>query len=208
MKHLLLWISICLLVPLALIATQGHVDSISAATPAPTTAAITPPVVAPISTTVRAADSMMMVYVPAGEFLMGSPISEGIANEWPQHTVYLDAFWIDQTEVTNRQFEKFVQATGYRTDAEKEGTGGKFVGSYDSPARVDGADWRHPDGPDSSLGGRAEYPVVQVSWNDAQAYCKWAGARLPTEAQWEKAARGTDERRYPWGNQEPASMRS
>ena len=202
MKHLLLWISICLLVPLTLIATQGHTSPTSAATPAPTPAAITPTVVVPISTTVRAADGMVMVYVPAGEFLMGSPIGEGDYIEWPQHTVYLDGFWIDQTEVTNRQFEKFVQATGYRTDAEKIGSAMVWAQHPGWPASVQRADWRHPEGPDSSIAGRENEPMLQTAWVDAQAYCQWAGGRLPTEAEWEKTACGTDGRRYPWGNQE------
>ena len=202
MKHILLWISICLLVPLTLIATQGHASPSSAATPGPTTAAITPTMVVPISTSVRVADGMVMVYMPAGEFLMGSRMPEGYSNEHPQHAVYLDAYWIDRTEVTNQQFEKFVKATGYRTDAEKQG-GGSVLSVHSMPLPKAGTDWRHPEGPDSSLAGRMDDPVLQVSWNDGKAYCQWAGARLPTVAQWQKAARGTDERSYAWGNQEP-----
>jgi sulfatase modifying factor 1 len=166
---------------------------------AATTTATPTPEPPPGATRVRETDGAVMVYVPAGEFLMGSPIGEGVLYEWPQHIVYLDGYWIDRTEVTNRQFELFVKATGYRTDAEKEGRGWTAPGS-----QVEGADWRHPDGPDSSIAGRTDDPVLQVSWNDGMAYCQWAGARLPTGAQWEKAARGTDERRYPWGNQAPS----
>jgi len=155
------------------------------------------------ATQVRDTDGATMVYVPSGEFLMGSSFLEGKPNEWPQHIVYLDGFWIDRTEVTNRQFEQFVTATNYRTDAEKEGIGGGDVsGEMIYSSKKKGADWRHPAGPESSLAERQNDPVVQVSWNDAQAFCQWAGARLPSEAEWEKASRGTDGRRYPWGNEE------
>jgi len=144
---------------------------------------------------------MVMVYVPAGEFLMGSADSDKDAenDEKPQHRIYLDAFWIDSTEVTNAMFARFVTATGYKTDAEKEGGGFIYTGS--AWEYVNGADWRHPGGLATNITGLDNYPVVQVSWNDAQAYCQGASKALPTEAQWEKAARGTDGRLYPWGNQ-------
>lgn len=159
---------------------------------------VTPPT--PVATAVRPADGAVMVYVPAGEFLMGS-VEGGDSDEQPQHSVYLDAYWIDQTEVTNRQFEAFVAATGYRTDAEKEGTG-TVVTSISQWTTAEGADWRHPNGPASSIADRMDVPVVQVSWNDARVYCEWAGVRLPTEAEWEKAARGVDGRKYPWGDED------
>ena len=130
--------------------------------------------------------------------------SEAGSDEKPQHKVTLDAFWIDRTEVTNAMFAKFVAATSYKTDGEKAGKG--FVlnltsGQWEEMA---GADWQHPRGPGSDLAGLDQHPVVQVSWNDATAYCAWAGRRLPTEAEWEKAARGTDGRKFPWGNQNVA----
>ena len=137
-----------------------------------------------------------MVYVPAGEFIMGSN-HKWDDDEKPEHIVYLDAFWIDQTEVTNAMFAQFVAATGYETDAEKHG--GAWVHTSDGWTEVTGADWQHPQGPDSSLSGLDNHPVVHVSWNDARAYCEWAGRRLPTEAEWEKAARGTDRYIYPSG---------
>ena len=144
------------------------------------------------STMVSPKDGMTMVYVPAGEFLMGPHYDQ------PQHTVYLDAYWIDQTEVTNAMFEEFVSETNYLTDAEKA-KGGYVRFGYNLEF-VPGANWLYPDGPKIDTSGIERHPVRNVSWNDAIVYCEWAGRRLPTEAEWEKAARGTDARLYPWGN--------
>jgi formylglycine-generating enzyme required for sulfatase activity len=130
----------------------------------------------------RPADQMEIVYVSEGEFLMGSLGGTGEADEKPQHTVYLDAYWIDRTEVTNRMYALCVAD-----------------GACQPPAN-DSSYTR------SNYYGNAEYenyPVIYVDWNDASAYCEWAGARLPTEAEWEKAARGTDGRTYPWGESTP-----
>jgi len=129
---------------------------------------------------------MTQMYVPAGEFFMGAAISDTLANddERPQHTVNLDAFWIDQTEVTNAMYAKCVAADGCRTM--------EYIDSATRPDYYENADY-------------AEFPVMHVTWDDAAAYCGWAGRRLPTEAEWEKAARGTDGRMYPWGNAEPDS---
>ncbi len=136
------------------------------------------------STQVSPKDGMTMVYVPAGDFLMGSPDGEGDPDEHPQHTVYLNAYWIDQTEVTNAMYEKCVTA-----------------GACTAPS--DNSSFRR----DSYYGNTEydNYPVIYVSWYQANTYCQWAGRELPTEAQWEKAARGTDGRTYPWGNQAPDS---
>jgi serine/threonine-protein kinase len=144
---------------------------------------------------------MVQVYVPAGEFLMGAADSDpdGSDDEKPQHTVYLNAFWIDKTEVTNAMFTRFMATTGYKTDAEKGGKGWVYTGV--KWEEVSGADWQHPGGPTTNISGLDDHPVVQVSWNDALAYCGWVGRQLPTEAEWEKAARGTEGRIYPWGNQ-------
>jgi eukaryotic-like serine/threonine-protein kinase len=154
----------------------------------------------------RPKDRMIMLYVPAAEFSMGS--DDGDPNELPPHDVALDDFWIDQTEVTNAMFQTFVDSAGYRTDAEKIGVSlvyqpGQYIPAIDKWKSEGGANWLHPHGPSTDLDGLENHPVVQVSWNDAYAYCKWAGARLPTEAEWELAARGTDGRAYPWGNRWP-----
>jgi formylglycine-generating enzyme required for sulfatase activity/tRNA A-37 threonylcarbamoyl transferase component Bud32 len=166
-------------------------------TPAPTT--LTPQT---IEVQVWEADGAEMVFVPAGEFVMGS--EELGDDERPVHHVYLDGFWIDRYEVSNERFARFVAQTGYQTEAERLGWGWVSMGS--EWEKVEGADWCHPHGPDSSIEGKMDHPVVLVSWNDADAYCRWAGKRLPSEAQWEKAARGpsTDPqpgRRYAWGDE-------
>lgn len=128
-------------------------------------------------------DPVPMVTVPAGEFLMGNPEGKGRADEWPQRSVYLDAFAIDQVEVTNERYLAFVTTTGHRNPPNPYGTG-----------------------PLLSAKGIEQLPVVQTTWYDAKAYCSWVKKRLPTEAEWEKAARGTDGRLFPWGN-EPATTK-
>ncbi len=124
-----------------------------------------------------------MALVPGGEFLMGSPEgSDGLPDEQPQRLVLTAPFWIDRNEVTNDAYERFIQATGHRAPANA------------SPASTL---WEK----NAPISGIGNHPVVNVSWEDAVAYCTWMGKRLPTEAEWEKAARGTDGRRYPWGNE-------
>ncbi len=145
----------------------------------------------------RPQDAMTMVYVPAGTFSMGS--EDGNDNEKPAHEVSLDGFWIDQMEVSNEQFTLFVDGIGYKTTAEKEGTGWTVIGS--EWVEVDGANWQHPLGPDSDLADLEDHPVTLISWTDALAYCAWSGAMLPSEAQWEYAARGPESLDYPWGSE-------
>jgi serine/threonine-protein kinase len=145
----------------------------STATLEPTATAIPTPTLGIGSTKISDKDGMEMVYVPAGMFIMGS--MDGDSDEQPVHEVYLDAFWIDKYEVTNAQYAQCVAAGAC---AEPLGN------NYQDPAY-------------------SNHPVVYVTWTDAKGYCEWAGRKLPTEAEWEKAARGTDGRVYPWGNQEP-----
>ncbi len=147
------------------------------------------------------------VNIPAGPFLMGSDKKkdkDAFDDELPQHTVTLAAYRIGRTPVTVAQFAQFVQATGYVTTAEKEGWSYTWSGSWE---QVKGASWRAPRGPGSDVHQKGDHPVTCVSWLDAQAFCAWAGARLPTEAEWEKAARGADGRIYPWGNEAPDASR-
>ena len=149
---------------------------------------------------------------------MGDSHGDGYAadGELPVHRVALSPYLIDTKAVTNAQFATFVKATDYITDAERDGVSAVFHLAVDAaPAdilqsaagvpwwlAVRGADWRHPAGPRSDIGDLQNHPVVHVSWRDAQAYCRWAGKRLPTEAEWEHAARGgLDRARYPWGDE-------
>jgi formylglycine-generating enzyme required for sulfatase activity len=174
-----------------------------------------------------------MIRIPEGTFVMGTDDISSFPNERPTHQVHVAEFRIDDHDVTNAEFAKFVEVTGYVTTAERKpdweelkkelppGTpkpdDSKLVAGslvFTPTARpvplndlsawwcwVPGASWRHPEGPGSSIEGRENHPVVQVSWYDAVAYAKWAGKRLPTEAEWEFAARGGLEgKRYAWGN--------
>jgi len=159
------------------------------------------PTYGPIVTRTRSPDEAEMVYVPDGEFLMGSQDSDRKADtdEGPQHTVTLDAFWIDRTEVTNAQYVQFLNALGEHTGA---------CGGHDCAETKVEDKYSHilrgsQEGRYLVERGFEDHPATQVSWYGAQAYCAWVDGRLPTEAEWEKAARGVDGRLYPWGNEPP-----
>lgn len=136
-------------------------------------------------------DGKAMVRIPAGDFLYGDKKEKRVLPE----------FWIDKTPATNAEFMQFAEATGYKTTAEQTGESYLWTGS--KWGKTKGVNWRHPRGPQSKIENLLNHPVVHVSWNDATAYAKWAGKALPTEEQWEKAARGTDGREYPWGSDKP-----
>jgi len=178
-----------------------------------------------------------MVWIPGGEFTMGTDSEFGQKVEKPAHRVKVDGFFMDETDVTNAQFREFVEATGYVTTAERTPTLDEImhqVGPDAKPPKPEdlvpgsivfmptdrevplnvpdayrqwqkwtpGANWRHPEGPGRSIEGKDDHPVVHVSWDDATAYAKWAGKRLPTEAEWEFAARGGLEgKKFVWGDE-------
>jgi len=146
----------------------------------------------------REIDGMLMAYVPGGSFIMGSSDSDNAAytHEKPQHEVFVDAFWMDVYEVSNAMFKKFVDETGYQTQAEKQGYS-EMYNSSGAFAPFENVNWRHPLGAGTTY--QLLFPVTHVNQLDAQNYCNWAGGRLPTEAEWEKAARGENARIYPWG---------
>jgi len=160
-----------------------------------------------------------MVYIPGGEFLMGTDQKEGFPadGEGPVREVIINPFYMDTYAVTNAQFAEFVNDTGYKTEAEVFGWSFVFYQIISKEVAktvknqvastpwwwvVEGAYWKKPEGVDSSIDNRMDHPVIHISWNDAMKYCEWAGKRLPTEAEWEFAARGgLKQKNYPWGDE-------
>lgn len=172
-----------------------------------------------------------MAWIPGGEFLMGTNETDAYTHEKPAQQVFLTGFWMDSTEVTNNQFKEFVDSTGYKTVAEREISWQQLTGEtnpnkadsllqpgslvFVQPSKpvlsndisqwwkfIQGADWLHPDGPQSNLEGKWSHPVVHIAFEDANAFCVWKGKRLPTEAEWEFASRGgKNQLRYAWGNE-------
>ena len=190
-------------------------------TPAPSvTPAPTPSPSLKLPELTKEAATENMVLIPAGTFLMGREEREGWSpmaapetfnDELPPHRVYVNALYIDKYEVTNRQFKEFVDAVGYITEAEDHGGSHVLVPAEQADEIiqgtdigwkwVEGASWCAPEGPGSSIDNMMDHSVVHVSWNDANAYARWVGKRLPTEAEWEKAARGGTNANWYWGDE-------
>ncbi|WP_414497528.1 formylglycine-generating enzyme family protein [Streptomyces sp. CRN 30] len=176
------------------------------------------PAPVPVSLTVGRSTGTGMLRLDGGTFLMGTADRDGFPQdgEGPVRPVTVSPFLIDAHAVTNARFARFVDATGHVTEAERFGWSYVFAGFLPGTLRrgaprppqtpwwcgVEGAYWRAPEGPGSTVGDRADHPVVHVSWNDAAAFARWSGLRLPTEAEWEYAARGgLEQARYPWGDE-------
>ena len=224
--------SLAVLLPLAACTKQNEAPAAAAASPhamheaaAPPRAESggTPPAISTTPAPEPAPDGM--VWIPGGQFWMGCE-NCGMPDALPVHLVSVAGFWMDRTPITNQQFAAYVKATGYVTVAERRPNPAEFPGVpldslvpgsvvFTRPSRpvplddysrwwryAPGANWRHPEGPGSTLAGRDRHPVVHIAWEDAAGYARWAGKRLPTEAEFEFAARGgLDRKRYAWGDE-------
>ena len=168
----------------------------------------------PLLLTLAGNVTLELLHIPAGEFLMGSDKAkdkDALDRELPQHKIYLPDYHLGKTPITVAQFTAFVNASKYKTTAEKEGS----VWGWDGSAwkEIKGANWQKPRGENSNVTQKMNHPVTCVSWDDAIAFCEWASkatkqqVRLPSEAEWEKGARGTDGRIYPWGDDAPDDTR-
>ena len=186
---LALVVGVLILVAGALTSAGGGATSLPPPSPTPAGSSLG-------DTWTRPTDGMVMVYVPAGEFEMGS--TEGDSDEQPVHTVALDGFWMDQTGVTNAQFAAFLNERGNQTEGSAT-----WLELEDEDCLIE-----RVSGEFRSRNGYVEHPVIEVSWYGAAAYCEWVGGRLPTEAEWEYAARGPDGHIYPWGNDAPTCERA
>lgn len=222
-KRSLISTSFLLVLCLAILSCRGqppNEQTLLLVTPSPTpliTASLS--ITEPVPTICPSNEDMMLV--ESGPFLMGStredieffaeacPSKDDdptcgasyFEDELPQREIEVSAFCIDKYEVTNLLFSHFVSGTGYVTTAEQKGISLVWDDPNTTWQEIVGANWQHPNGPESNITGLENYPVVHVSWYDAKAYCEWAGKRLPNKEEWEKAARGTEGQRWPWGNE-------
>ena len=180
--------------------TPLAMEATDTAIPIPTSTSTVTPTPDVGSKVINEIDGATMVFVPEGEFIRGTNDPGAYDFEKPAREIFISAFWMYLTPVTNAQFAQFVDLTGYVTTAEDLEMVPFFAGYGLDVMMLFGAYWNNIGDISPLIPVIEDHPVVYMSWYDAAAYCEWAGGRLPTEAEWEKAARGTDERLFPWGN--------